>query len=157
MDCQTIALLYAIHGRSGIFALKLSIKKRWFIMIPEFWYYTSSGKYLTFADSADYVDECFVECLYTKIQESGARISCAGLQNFSDEDVQVVDTEQPKIVLYQRKDVVVALFDESKSGKYACNKIENCLIQVIPSVESYWKILSSLIIFLNSVMCIFIV
>lgn len=83
----------------------------------------SNGRYLAFVDSDDYVDERFVECLYTQIRENGAQISCVGLQNFSDKDSVNIDTEQHRTILYQRKEAVVTLFDESKFGNYAGNKL----------------------------------
>ena len=83
----------------------------------------SNGRYLAFVYSDYYVDERFVECLYTQIRENGAQISCVGLQNFSDKDSVNIDTEQHRTILYQRKEAVVTLFDESKFGNYAWNKL----------------------------------
>ena len=83
----------------------------------------AKGTYLTFVDSDDYVDERFVECLYAKIQESDAQISCVDLQKFNDENPAIIDTEKHKTMLYPQKEAVAALFDESQFGNYMWNKL----------------------------------
>lgn len=83
----------------------------------------ATGKYFTFVDSDDYVDERFVEILYIQIRENNAQISCVGLQNFNDDKPAITDMEPHKTEIYGKKDALAALFDESKFGNYVWNKL----------------------------------
>lgn len=83
----------------------------------------AKGTYFTFVDSDDYVDERFVELLCVQMQENDAQISCVGLQNFNDRNLVVLDMEPHKTEVYNKKDAIAALFDESKFGNYMWNKL----------------------------------
>lgn len=83
----------------------------------------SNGRFIAFVDSDDYVDKHFIESMYMQIEKSGAQIACVGMQQFSDNVPAHLDLERNEFVVYSREDAIKALFDDTKFGSYAWNKL----------------------------------
>lgn len=83
----------------------------------------TNGKYITFIDSDDFVDSRFIEILYLQIQETGAQISCVGMQWFYSGDRIEQDKRQYKNETLKKEAAIVALLDQSEFQNYVCNKM----------------------------------
>lgn len=84
----------------------------------------AKGKYLSFVDSDDYVDERFIETLYKTCIKTKTKISAIGKQLFSDDiPVKGDRSEEEKIEIYEKKEAIRYLYTEDKYANYAWNKL----------------------------------
>ena len=83
----------------------------------------ATGKYVVFVDSDDYIDNRFVECLYTQILETKAQISSVDMILFDDSTQIVRDEEHHIVEVFNRKEAILALFDPCKFQNFMCNKM----------------------------------
>ena len=87
----------------------------------------SSGDYLTFVDSDDYVSNDYVECLYKGIAESGADISIASFYPFKNDIVCQRTSELCAYEIISKEDAIsrYCSINAERSMPFisACNKI----------------------------------
>ena len=84
---------------------------------------SATGKYVVFVDSDDYIDNRFIECLYTQILETKAQISSVDMLLFDDSTKIVRDEEYHVVEVFNRKEAISALFDPCKFQNFMCNKM----------------------------------
>lgn len=84
----------------------------------------ANGKYLSFVDSDDYVDERFIETLYRLCINTGSKISAIDKQSFSDVDLvsrsKNIDEE---LEILDKETAMKYLYTEEKYANYAWNKL----------------------------------
>lgn len=84
----------------------------------------SSGKYLSFVDSDDYVDERFIEVLYQILIKNKVKISAVGIQKFSNKEYNIEKNYfNEKDEIFDTEKAIQYLYNNSKYCNYAWNKL----------------------------------
>jgi len=84
----------------------------------------SSGAYISFVDSDDYVAKTFIETLYRLLCEYHTDISAVSrLKVRSTDAVFPAESASPNVMLFQNADAIKELFTEDTYACYAWNKL----------------------------------
>ena len=94
----------------------------------------SHGKYLSFVDSDDFIDNDMIEYLVDILEKNKAEISICGYTKFYENDMIEKDNRKDNVKLYTSKDALKLLLEDKKIQNYAWNKLylkelfsEDCL------------------------------
>lgn len=114
----------------------------------------ATGRYITFVDSDDSVNEIFIEELYRLIVEYGADISTVGIHYVDEQGKSLsLGTRQEKDYVYDTHDALKELLKQKRISNSACGKLYDIrLFQDIgfPVGELYEDIATTYNLFLKS-------
>lgn len=85
----------------------------------------STGEYIAFVDSDDWVDPNFVKILMTGFSDSDAEISICSAEYVDDENCRKKECENLKVapIFYSNRELYLQLLYSTKISGFLCNKI----------------------------------
>lgn len=83
----------------------------------------SSGKYILFVDSDDWLENNMIEILYREIEEQKVDVSICNFFCNDEKSQKINDKTNNKIISDDRKEKIKYLFEESLFGGYLWNKL----------------------------------
>lgn len=83
----------------------------------------SSGKYITFVDSDDFIDQRMYEILYKNIKNTNSDISICKYYKFEQEEEIVEYTMKEKLTIYEKDDILNHMYDDYLNTIVAWNKL----------------------------------
>ena len=83
----------------------------------------SSGKYILFVDSDDWLEDNMIEILYREIEEQKVDVSICNFFCNDEKSQKINDKTNNKIISDDRKEKIKYLFEESLFGGYLWNKL----------------------------------
>lgn len=92
----------------------------------------STGQYICFVDSDDYVAENFVEKLYFLIKKFNTDLAAVGICEFDKNKVISSNIEKENVEIYSGEDAIKELFFDRTYSNYAWNKMyKKSLFEVV--------------------------
>ena len=115
----------------------------------------STGDYIVFVDSDDYVSNDFCEVLYKGLKENDCDISCIGYNvvdvydNITSSSSQITDLEDNEVVVFNDKEIIKELLEQRILKNFSCRLYKKDVLIDYQEGINYEDIVFSVKVFMN--------